>query len=240
MTTITTQSRLGELVAERPGRAKLLEKYGLDYCCHGKRQIAEVCAEKNLDMEGFLQELRQSDEDRPADESDWRTAPMGQLADHIVATHHAYLNENLPRLHNLILKVLHAHGSKHPELARLLDVFTELRSELESHMLKEEKILFPLIRQLETAGTLLPMHCGSVNNPIRVMEHEHDTAGAALEALRALTNHYTPPANVCNTYRVMLDGLAELEADLQTHIHKENNILFPRAAKREAELAASV
>lgn len=239
MSDFVTNSRLGALVAERPGRARVLEKYSLDYCCHGKRPLDEVCAEKKIDIELLLKELRQSDEERPADERDWLAAPMSELADHIVATHHAYLNENLPRLKELIAKVVQAHGKAHTELAAVEDIFQDMVEELVSHMKKEELVLFPIIRQLEAARTLPPMHCSSVNNPIRVMEHEHGTVGAALEALRALTNDYTPPANVCNTYRVMLDGLAELEADLHIHIHKENNILFPRAAEREAQLTAS-
>jgi regulator of cell morphogenesis and NO signaling len=104
------------------------------------------------------------------------------------------------------------------------------------HMMKEEQMLFPMIRQLEAAASAPSFHCGRLRNPITVMEHEHDDAGQALARLRGLSNGYTPPADACNTFRAWIQGLAELESDLHEHIHEENNILFPRAEALEARL----
>jgi regulator of cell morphogenesis and NO signaling len=236
MSAINTQDTVGQLVAERPVRGKIFEKLGIDYCCGGKRPLSEACAEKSLDVEAVVRELREAEAGQAAEETDWTTAPLGAFCDHIVGTHHAYLNEALPRLSFLTNKVNQAHGARHPELAELEDVFAELRAELEAHAMKEEMILFPLIKQLEAAETRPAFHCGSVNNPIRVMEIEHDHAGDALARMRALTGGFTVPEDGCNTYRVMIDALIELEADLHMHIHKENHILFPRAAALEASL----
>ncbi len=239
MLTLLTDTPLGTLVAERPSRAKTLEKYGLDYCCHGKRTLANACSQRNLNIDTVLHDLFQNDLTIPLEEEiDWKDVPLSQLTEHIVTTHHAYLRENLPRLTLLTTKVRDAHAKHHPELEPLAETFASFRSELESHMQKEEGVLFPLIQTLENASTLPTFHCGSVNKPIRVMEHEHDNAGEALEAMRRLTNDYTPPKDACNTYCVMLNALAELETDLHLHVHKENNILFPRAAEREAQLAS--
>jgi regulator of cell morphogenesis and NO signaling len=132
--------------------------------------------------------------------------------------------------------VLAAHGAGHPELSALRDTLTGLRQELESHIFKEERVLFPLIGQLEAARAPFPIHCGTVENPIRVMEHEHDTAGLALRRIRELTGNHTAPADACTSFRALYAGLADLESDLHRHIHKENNILFPRAAALEAAL----
>ncbi|HLV82123.1 MAG TPA: hemerythrin domain-containing protein, partial [Chthonomonadaceae bacterium] len=151
----------------------------------------------------------------------------------------AYLREALPRLSVLTEKVAGAHGASDPRLKELAGVFAALRAELEMHTLKEEKVLFPLCRQLDTAGERPAFHCGTVQNPIRVMIAEHEDAGEALAEIRRLTGDFTAPATACNTYRAMLQALEALESDLHLHIHKENNILFPRAVAAEACLQSS-
>ncbi len=113
-------------------------------------------------------------------------------------------------------------------------MFAELRAELEPHMFKEERILFPAIRQLEQSADAPAFPFGTVANPIGMMEHEHDNAGVALASIRTLTSAYQVPEDACNTYRAMLDGLRELEVNMHQHVHKENNILFPRAVELEA------
>jgi regulator of cell morphogenesis and NO signaling len=163
---------------------------------------------------------------------------LTQLADHIEATHHSYLRSALPRISQLAAKVAQAHGSRHPEVIEVQAVFDALREELEAHLQKEEAILFPMCRELDTASTLPQFHCGTVRNPVHVMESEHDNAGRALSELRRLTGDYTLPEDGCNTYRALLDALTEMEGDLHQHIHKENNILFPRAVAMEQRLAA--
>jgi regulator of cell morphogenesis and NO signaling len=184
-----------------------------------------------------LRELEAAEvRDAQSDEFDGSGATMTELIDHIVSSHHDYLRRELPRLAALARKVEGAHAPRHRELHELREVFDALREELTFHMLKEEKILFPVIKRLEAAAELPELHCGSVINPILVMEHEHADAGAALARLRAVTCGYTPPADACATYRALFEGLAELEVDLHRHIHEENNILFPRARAAEDAL----
>lgn len=238
MTAMNTNVTVGALVAERPARARVFERLGIDYCCGGRKPLAEVCAQRGLDAKALLAELTLDTEPADAGERDWSDAPLAVLCDHIEATHHAYLRFELPRLGAMTRKVATVHGEREPHLRELAGLFGAFHAELDAHMAKEEQVLFPIIRKLEEAHSLPSFHCGSVANPIRMMEHEHDNAGDALARMRALTRDYTPPPEACNTYRAMLDGLQELEKDMHQHVHKENNILFPRAAEREQFLAA--
>jgi regulator of cell morphogenesis and NO signaling len=235
----TPASPVGALVAERLGRARVFDRLGIDYCCHGATPLAEACALRSLDVGKVLSEVAASDlsgADDEADRVDYTAISPGALTDLIVLTHHAYLRHELPRLAHLIDRVAAAHAGTHPELDELRETFAGLRQELEMHMIKEEWVLFPLIKQLEAARAPFPIHCGSVGNPILVMEHEHATAGAALARIRRLTGDYQVPSDGCTSYRALYDGFDRLEQDLHRHIHKENNILFPRAAEREAAL----
>lgn len=152
---------------------------------------------------------------------------------HIESTHHTYLKTELPRLDLMTEKVARVHGDKDSRLHRVRDAFVALRSELEPHMMKEERILFPIIRSLEASSNRQEFHCGSVANPIRQMESEHDHAGNALSVLNESTDGYTPPDWACNTYRAMLDALKRLESNMHQHVHKENNVLFPKAIQLE-------
>jgi regulator of cell morphogenesis and NO signaling len=140
---------------------------------------------------------------------------LTELTEHLESTHHVYLKKTLPRLVALMDKVHQAHSPRHPELTRLQTVVENLRADLEPHLLKEEQILFPLIRQLEAA-----------QGPIRVMRSEHDGAGELLKEMRTLTNVYVVPKDGCQSFQLLYEGLKELEEDTHIHIHKENNILF--------------
>lgn len=237
MDTTTMEKTVGELVSEQPGRSRVFEEYGIDYCCGGEKPLAEACAKKGVDVDEVSRQLAQVDAaDVEVDAVDFSTMTLDVLADHIVAKHHAYLREELPRLEAMSAKVAKVHASSDERLRELAQVVDALSTELHAHMMKEEQILFPIIRQLVHADTLPSMHCGTLANPIRVMELEHDSAGGALENMRRLTDGFTPPEWACNTYRALLHGLHELELDLHRHIHKENNILFPRALQLEAAL----
>lgn len=238
MNELSPTATVGQLVTERPSRSRVFERWGLDYCCGGNKPLAQACAEKGISLQTVLDELQRNDAQASDEPVDWASASLSELADHIEATHHAYLRQELPRLTGLIEKVVQAHGQHHPELHQVQSIFQELRSELETHTWKEENILFPMCRELDTAEVQPRFHCGSIQNPIRVMEMEHDRAGEALARLRTLTHGFTPPEDACNTYRATLDALAGLEADLHMHIHKENNVLFPRAMEREATQAS--
>lgn len=235
MNTLDTHTTVGELVADRPSRSRVFEKLGIDYCCGGRKSLQEACAAKGIDAATVLNVLLAAEMTAsPTHETSWATAPLTDLCDHIEQTHHAYLRTELPRLATMVRKVAAVHGADRD--ARLLEldgVFAGFVAELGSHMMKEEQVLFPMVRELDASDKPLQFHCGTLRNPIAVMEHEHDDAGAALARMRTLTDDYVPPAEACNTWRAMLDGLRELEADMHRHVHKENSILFPRAAAME-------
>lgn len=244
MTAITPETPVGQLVAEDPRRARLFERLGIDYCCGGRSTLDHACREKGLDFATVLRLLASCEDEAtsPGDgheDFDERAATLGELIDHIVTSHHSYLYRELPRLVALAGQVVGAHGTNHPELREVRDVFNSLKEELKFHLPKEEKVLFPMIARLEAAVEGPGRQGGGVGNPIVVMEHEHDDAGAALARLRTLTDSYKPPADACPTYRALLDGLAGLEADLHRHIHEENNILFPRARSLEEAMQAA-
>ena len=231
---------VGQMVVERPQRSRVFDRLRIDYCCGGKRTLEEACAKRGLDLKAVLAELEAFDAEANTQPDAVRPAnlTMTELADDIERTHHAYLREELPRLGDLVKKVSAVHGQAHPWLAGLTSVYADLVAELEPHMLKEEQILFPLIRELDQATTTPSFHCGSVGNPIRMMEMEHQNAGAALDRIREMTTDYEIPEGACNSFRAMLSGLEHLEADLHLHIHKENEILFPKASEMEAKLGS--
>ena len=234
----TLETPVGQLVAERPERARVFEQHGIDYCCGGKKTLERACAERSLDSAAIIAEIEASDVSREhTEEPNWMAANLGDLVEHIISTHHGYLKQELPRLSFLIEKVVRAHGERHPEMHDVARIFSQFWSEMELHMKKEETILFPMCLALESPHPRLRFHCGTINNPIHVMESEHEAAAQDLEQMRFLTSDYTPPRDACSTYRVLLDGLDRLEADTHQHVHKENNILFPRAAKIEAAIA---
>lgn len=234
---IGAQTPVGQIVAERLARAEVMERFGIDYCCGGRTSLARACTEKGIEIAQVLRALEILDSQPAAEEStDDSSLPAGLLADRIVEAHHTYVRQALPRLNTLLDKVVAAHAEHHPELREMHHVFRSLKAELELHLQKEEQILFPLIKRLEAAATLPPIHCGSVDNPILVMEHEHDSAGSALKRLRELSGGFAVPADGCSTYQVLFHELAGFEADLHRHIHRENNILFPKASKIEALL----
>ncbi len=219
--TIENRSRVGQLAAEYPLATRVFHRHGIDFCCHGGRELQDVCEARGLTTEEIVQEIRQELEAAPTAGRLWNEAPLGELIDHILATYHQSLREELPRLEEMARKVNKVHGPKHPgSLPELLTVYLGLKAELEQHMLKEEQVLFPMIKRGHGAMT---------GGPVSVMEQEHESAGKALERLRELTEDYTVPEHACNTWRALWHGLAALEESLHQHIHLENNILFPRA-----------
>jgi regulator of cell morphogenesis and NO signaling len=228
---------LADIVNRNPAAGRILERHRLDYCCGGQRTLAAACIDAGVDPSVVLAEL---DAAGPGTEPEWAALDAGQLVDHLEATHHHYLHEELPRLSELVAKVLGVHGGRHAELAAVARTYEALRADLEPHLAKEEMVLFPMIRELAEAGPTAPpsFHCGSIANPIRVMLLEHDRAGELLAELRALTGDFTPPADACASYTALYNGLAELEADTHLHVHKENNVLFPLVEGVEAGLGA--
>ncbi len=238
MPTLTPETSVGELVAQRPALSRLFERLGIDYCCGGKQPLALACRDRGLDAATVFAMLEAAVASAaPADEVDAASMSLTELADHIEETHHAYLKHELPRLRHLAFRVANAHGQRLPWTNQLAQVVEGFVRELQSHMMKEEQILFPMVRQIDAAEKAPEFHCGSLANPIRVMEAEHQEAGDALATMRTLSSGFTPPPDACNTFRALLDGLKQLEADMHQHVHKENNVLFPRALEREATVA---
>ena len=235
MTMIALDSTLAELVTADPSLARELERRGLDYCCGGTRTLEQACAARDLDAATVVEELIGSGHSRGVEA--WTSMDAYQLVDHIEATHHTYLWDELPRLTALMDKVQSVHGRRHPELDDVADCLAELRADLEPHLAKEERVLFPMIRQLATDPSPAAFHCGSIRNPIVVMMREHDNAGELLARLRRLTGDYQPPVDACASYDALYRGLEELEADTHLHIHKENNVLFPMVVALEDQPA---
>jgi len=234
MTTIDSTVSLADLVTARPDLAPALETLGLDYCCGGGRSLAEACSAAGLEPDEVIGQLG----DQPIVETvDWVSMSPLELVDHVESVHHTYLTEALVRLSTLMDRVLDVHGANHPELAEVAAVLRDLRADLEPHLMKEEQILFPMIRELFGVDETPAFHCGTLQNPITAMGIEHDRAGALLARLRSLTSVYTPPRDACGSYQALYAGLAELEADTHLHIHKENNVLFPAAVAEEMRLA---
>ena len=235
-----SQRTLGDLVAEVPTRARVLESRHFDYCCHGGRTLEEVCRQHGYAVNEVSQRLENSSAEPagvsnsdPHDDRDWRAASVAELIDHIVEVHHEYLRRELPRLDALAAKVADHHGERDPRLRDVRSVFRLMRAELEIHMIKEEQILFPYGRQL-ASGTVSEHHCGTVRNPVAAMIAEHDDAASSLDRMRHLTEGFQAPPEACDTYRDLLASLEVLEADLHLHIHEENNVLFPRLVAYES------
>ena len=238
MTTIDTNQTVREIVQQCPATVPVFEALGIDYCCGGNRSLEDACDRKNIPVDRVLADLTDALISRPSkDDSQWMISSLGTLADHIVEQHHSYARRELTRLTALAEKVFLRHGDKHPELSQIRDLVNAMASEMSTHMLKEEQILFPRLRAVEEAAqqgvTPAPAFFGSLINPIRHMMEDHADTGELLQNIRSLTNDYAAPVGACMSYQALYHGLSGLERDLHQHIHLENNILFPRALEFE-------
>lgn len=236
---VMTDKTVRELALQKPGAAAVFEKFGIDYCCGGKQTLEQACHSAGIPLDGVLGALEMADHSgrAPAKNKDWQKEPLGALIFHIRTTHHNYTREAIARLGPLFEKVCSIHGERHSELFQLRAIFQSLAQELTTHLMKEEMVLFPYVERMEESvlqkEPILPAPFGTVQNPVSMMEHEHDSAGAALRALRASSSDYAAPPDACVSYQTLYKTLAEFEADLHQHIHLENNILFPRAIALE-------
>ncbi|AMM52586.1 hemerythrin [Rufibacter sp. DG15C] len=234
------EESIGELVAKDFRKAQVFKKYGIDFCCGGKKSITQVCEEKGLDAATIEEELNALTDSPSVSETDFQSWDLSFLADYIVNIHHKYVREAIPALYEYTAKIARVHGGRHPELIEVAKHFTNVANELEAHMPKEERVLFPFIKQVNEAkqkGEKLDRPAfGTLQNPINMMEMEHEAAGTELEAIRTLTHNYALPEDACATYQVAFAKLQEFEDDLFRHIHLENNILFPKALEMEKEV----
>ncbi len=229
------------IAANSLAAVRVFEKYGIDYCCGGKRSLDEVCRQKGHDVGVIREELNAALRDSPAPERDWSTSTLHDLIDHITTVHHGYLRRELPAIQPRLDKVNRVYNQRYgPTLTGLPEAFAELRAELEPHMGEEESIIFPAIRLIEEAVEARrpapKTEFGAIASPIHRMEAEHENAGEILRRIRHITGDFGHPEYACVTYKALIRGLAELERDLHLHVHLENNVLFPRAASLEASL----
>jgi regulator of cell morphogenesis and NO signaling len=223
---------LGQIVSKDIRKAEVFKKLGLDFCCGGKKTLEAACIEKGLDENAVREELIKT-EQQAAHMPDFNKWSLGFLADYIVNEHHNYVRENTPLLKELSAKVAEKHGDKYPWLLEIHNKLTVLLCELSTHMKKEESILFPYIKTLEQSGGAIQIGFETVQDPIWVMESDHDAAGELIHDISKLSNGYTAPEGACNSHKLFMYKLQEFENDLLQHVHLENNILFPKAVQLE-------
>lgn len=229
---ISRDISVGELVTRYPASACVLEENAIDYCCGGKVSLEDACLKKGLNVESILEKLASAvEQKKQSSELDCLTINLKFLINHIIETYHDPLRLELSRILPLAEKVARVHGKKHPEMVTVLETFARFKEELEVHMQKEELILFPSIAAAEIRKGIQKFACGGIEGPIQVMMEEHESAGEMLCTLRSLTNSYTPPEDACTSFKLLLASLAQLESEMHQHVHKENNILFPKAAE---------
>jgi regulator of cell morphogenesis and NO signaling len=236
---VSTARTVRELALEIPDATRIFEKIGIDYCCGGGKSLEEACATANLSVDEVLDSLDVAEQAARAKQKDrdWEKEPLADLVAHIMNRHHKYTREEIARLGPLFDKVVSVHGKNHPELQHVRAAFRGLAQELITHMMKEDAVLFPYIVRMEESmmqrEPVLPSPFGSVQNPVAMMMHEHDSAGEALRSMRQASAGYTPPGDACISYQTLYKALGDFEKDLHQHIHLENNILFPRAIEME-------
>ena len=237
---ITIRKTVGNMVAEDYRAAAVFESFGIDFCCQGNKTIDEVCESKGIYKSLLLIDLETALRTQENKSTDYNSWPINLLADYIEKRHHKYIEEKTPTLKQYLEKICTVHGHKHSELFQIKNLFYQSAGELAAHMKKEELMLFPFIRKMMHAKEknigIKNAHFGSVQNPIQMMMHEHDTEGENFRKINVLSGNYNAPADACNTYKVTFALLKEFEADLHLHIHLENNILFPKSVELEKQL----
>jgi regulator of cell morphogenesis and NO signaling len=241
MQTLTTKT-IREIALESPATTRVFEEFKIDFCCGGRKLLADACREAGIDFDLVSQKVENVLNDNKT-ELEHPDQPS-QLIDHIIAKHHLFTAQEIERLTPLMEKVCTRHGEHHPELFKLQTIFLALADSLIPHMRKEEMVLFPYIQGLEASilsnRPVTPPHFGTVGNPIRMMMADHEEDGERLRVMREITGDYTPPEGACPSFTALYAGLADLEKDLHQHIHLENNILFPAAVSLERSSFAVV
>jgi regulator of cell morphogenesis and NO signaling len=229
-----------EVAMELPQSTRLFEKLRIDYCCGGHLPLATACASAGVDVDDVMAMLGEVTQSEATGALDFQNAPLPELITHILDTHHVFTKSEMERLQLLTDKVIGAHAANHPELLHLNELWQRLCADLKPHMFKEEQILFPYMIAMAQAadhkGAAPFAPFGTVNNPIRMMMREHDTAGEVMRELRTVTSDYEAPADACISYQTLYQALENFERDLHQHIHLENNILFPKALAMESTL----
>jgi len=236
---VQKENKIGEVVARNFRAAKIFDDFGLDFCCGGKKTIQQACSEKGINPDMVLNNLTSSEENGTVS-AHYDKWALDFLIDYIVSNHHSYVTNEITTIDHHLQKVVSKHGEKHPELHSIEILFSQLKEDLLVHLQKEEKMLFPYIKKMvmvQNNGLEFPHPpFGTVESPVIVMEHEHDTAGNLMREIRKAADDFTIPEDACTTFRILYSELADFEADLHVHIHLENNILFPKAIELEKVL----
>lgn len=234
------EETLGQIAAKDIRKAQVFKKYGIDFCCGGQKTVKEACNEKGIDVTLVEQDLQAIDKipsSRPLPYNDWS---LDFLADYIVNTHHSYIKKYLPDIRAYSDKVMRVHGGYHPELVPIRQLVENVYQELMSHMVKEEEVVFPYIKELLTATKekqpVHAAHFGTILKPINMMVMEHEQVGRDLAKIRELSDDFTLPEDACASYSLLYRMLDEFEDDVILHVHLENNILFPKALEVEKNL----
>ena len=238
--TNTSEQTLAAIVTQQHQAVPVLEKYNLDFCCKGKRTLAQACTEKGLSVEEVMKELEASADTDRKSSMPFIEMSAEQLIGLILIHHHFYRKQNMPIIAAHLTKVAAKHGERFPYMVEVLELFLHLKNEMTLHMQKEETVLFPRIKEVESFYHFKQpkkLDSNYINGPVGVMEQEHDEAGEIMRRIRELTGNYIPPEEACTTFKVSLAELKEFEEDLHRHVHLENNILFPLAEKMLAEVS---
>jgi regulator of cell morphogenesis and NO signaling len=237
---IEENSKVGQVVAGDYRTASVFNKYNIDFCCNGGISLKQACEKNQLSYESLSQELIRATHDNSVSKIDFDQWGVEELITHILENHHSYIREKSPVIMQFLYKLCKVHGSRHPELFTITNLFEGSVRDLQHHMLKEENILFPeiirMVKAKQNGDFLLPPSFGSVRNAVTMMEDEHENEGERFREIARLSSQYTTPADGCTTYRVAFEMLSDFEKDLHLHIHLENNILFKKAMGMESEV----
>lgn len=236
---------VGEIVTDDYRTAGVFKKYGLDFCCGGKKKLSDACERKGLDVDRLLEEINSLSQ-KGTEEHNYKDWSPSFLVDYIINNHHHFVRTKLPEIRSYANKVAKVHGKTYPIVNEMLGTFLILKDEMLSHLEAEEKILFPYIKKMENAlnsgsenGKDIKVgrpNNGTAAQAISMMEDEHDEAGNLMARLEKMSESFTPPEDACTTFRVYFQNLEAFRDDLHKHVHLENNILFPKALEMEKEL----
>lgn len=226
--TTVEQLTVGEIVTNDFRTSIIFKNAGIDFCCGGKQTLEEACSQKGVDQGKILLEIEELKK-QPSTSQNFSEWEPGFLSDYIVNTHHKFVMKHLPELVFYTNKIASVHGDNHPELVEVAKIFKEIDTELRQHLQNEEEVLFPAIKEVMSNNSEAAKK--TISSEIKRMLGEHDFAGGAMDKINMLTSSYHIPKDACKTYEVSLKLLQQFEDDLHTHVHLENNILFPKAMK---------
>ena len=235
MTSISEQT-LSSIVTGNHQTVPIFEKYDLDFCCKGKRTLAQACTEKNVKIEKITEELRSLTFVEGKQQMPFTEMSAEQLIGYILIHHHFYVKQSMPSIFYHLHKVATKHGDRFPYMKKVYDLFIIIMREMTLHMEKEELALFPRIKEVENlykSGKSSDILAGYIQNPVNAMDSDHEESGNIMYEIRTLTDNYMPPQDACTTFKITLAELKEFEKDLHKHVHLENNILFPKAIQYE-------